>query len=352
MFSEMRRGVLTALPVLLGIFPLGVILGAQAAHVGQAPITTLLMTGINLAGGSEFAALALWSAVPPILMIVISTFLINSRHIVLGTALAPYVRHEGGFRIALIYFLMCDETWALSMQDIQRRNLEAKPFAFHFYLGVGLALWICWWFSCFLGAAIGSSIGDLNKLGFSIAMPATFIALAIAMRPKKKINYIPIAMSFAASALTSSIGDLNKLGFSIAMPATFIALAIAMRPKKKINYIPIAMSFAASALTAKYGNSSYCVGAGVLAGLIGAYIIRVYQEKAGLIATQGDLKEVDLSSDTAKAQATVDTENDKASDTKGYAKASDAEGNAQSTDTAASPHNAKQANGLDDKEAQ
>ena len=296
MFSEMRRGVLTALPVLLGIFPLGVILGAQAAHVGQAPITTLLMTGINLAGGSEFAALALWSAVPPILMIVISTFLINSRHIVLGTALAPYVRHEGGFRIALIYFLMCDETWALSMQDIQRRNLEAKPFAFHFYLGVGLALWICWWFSCFLGAAIGSSIGDLNKLGFSIALPATFIALAIAMRPKKKINYIPIAMSFAASALT-----------------------------------------------AKYGNSSYCVGAGVLAGLIGAYIIRVYQEKAGLIATQGDLKEVDLSSNTVNTQDTDDTANDKAID---------ATSNAQLTDTAASAHDAKQVNGLDDKEAQ
>ena len=296
MFSEMRRGVLTALPVILGIFPLGVILGAQAAHVGQSPITTLLMTGINLAGGSEFAALALWSAVPPILMIVISTFLINSRHIVLGTALAPYVRHEGGFRIALIYFLMCDETWALSMQDIQRRNLEAKPFAFHFYLGVGLALWICWWFSCFLGAAIGSSIGDLNKLGFSIALPATFIALAIAMRPKKKINYIPIAMSFAASALT-----------------------------------------------AKYGNSSYCVGAGVLAGLIGAYIIRVYQEKAGLIATQGDLKEVDLTSNTAKDQATDESANEKATDAKS---------NAQSTDTAASAHDAKQVNGLDDKEAQ
>lgn len=296
MFSEMRRGVLTALPVLLGIFPLGVILGAQAAHVGQSPITTLLMTGINFAGGSEFAALALWSAVPSILMIVISTFLINSRHIVLGTALAPYVRHEGGFRLALIYFLMCDETWALSMQDIQRRNLEAKPFAFHFYLGVGLVLWICWWFSCFLGAAIGSSIGDLNKLGFSIALPATFIALAIAMRPKKKINYIPIAMSFAASALT-----------------------------------------------AKYGNSSYCVGAGVLAGLIGAYIIRVYQEKAGLIATQGDLKEVDLTSNTVNTQDTDDMANDKASDAKG---------NAQSTDTAANPHNANKANGLNNKEAQ
>ena len=116
-----------------------------------------------------------------------------------------------------------------------------------------------------------------------------------------------------------------------------------MRPKKKINYIPIAMSFAASALTAKYGNSSYCVGAGVLAGLIGAYIIRVYQEKAGLIATQGDLKEVDLSSDTAKDQATDDTANDKARD---------ATSNAQSTDTAACSHDAKKVNDLDDKEAQ
>ena len=99
-----------------------------------------------------------------------------------------------------------------------------------------------------------------------------------------------------------------------------------MRPKKRINYIPIAMSFAASALTAKYGNSSYCVGAGVLAGLIAAYIIRVYQEKAGLIASQGNLKEVDLTSNTAKTKLLTSTANDKATDAKS---------NAQSTDTAA-----------------
>ncbi len=260
MFSEIRRGMLTSTPLVVGLMPLALILGAQASQVGQSPLTALLMTFINFAGGSEFAALGLWDMVPPVLMIAFSTFLINSRLIILGTALAPYIRDEGGFRIAFVYFLMCDETWALAMQDIQRRNMEAKPFSFFFYMGLGVPVWLTWWSSTFVGAVVGNTIGDMSSFGFNMALPATFIGLAVAMRPKKSIAYIPIAISFIVSALT-----------------------------------------------AKYGNPNYCVGAGALCGLIAAWTIRIIQERLGLIATQGELKEVPMTDSTSEPSESSST---------------------------------------------
>ena len=239
--QEIRRGFFTAAPLVMGFIPLALILGAQASQVGQSALTATLMTGLNYAGGSEFAAVSLWvQYAPPILMIFISTLLINSRHIVMSAALAPYIRHESGFRVAFIYFLMCDETCSLAMQDIQRRNMEAKPFSYGYYLGVGISLWVMWWFPTMIGAIVGNSMGDMAHLGFTMALPATFIGLTVAMRPRNN----------------------------------------------NIAYLPIALSFIVSALTAVYGNSNYSVGLGAAAGLIMAYLIQIYKEKHGYVTDE------------------------------------------------------------------
>ena len=80
-------------------------------------------------------------------------------------------------------------------------------------------------------------------------------------------------------------GDLSVYGFAVAMPATFICLSIGMRPKVKalkgkiMAYTPIVLSFLASGLTALWGNPSYSVGAGVIAGLTSALLVQIAKEK-------------------------------------------------------------------------
>lgn len=253
MNHEIRRAFYASLPLMLGFTPLAMILGAQASQQGQSALTAYLMTAINLAGGSEFAAVSLWQhPVPPILMIVISTFLINSRHIILGATLAPYVRQESGLRIFFLYFVMCDETWALSMQEMERRQAQNLGFNFVYHMAVGIFLWADWSLSAFLGALIGNTLGDLNHYGFSVALPATFIGLTVAMRPKK--DYI--------------------------------------------KYLPIAVSFAGSALCALFISPTYSVGLGAVVGLTTAYFIQVIKEKNDPNFKEGELKEVDLRQDS------------------------------------------------------
>ena len=89
--SEVRRGLIASVPVVLGIVPYALLLGAQASRKGFSLVEVPLLTGLNFAGGSEFAAIQLWTSPPHILLIAGITFLVNSRHLLMGAAFAPYL---------------------------------------------------------------------------------------------------------------------------------------------------------------------------------------------------------------------------------------------------------------------
>lgn len=81
---EFFRGVKEASPMTLGFIPLGLVLGAQASQKGMLFYEIGLLTGLNFAGGSEFAAVNLWTHPLAISVIVAVSMLINSRHIIMG----------------------------------------------------------------------------------------------------------------------------------------------------------------------------------------------------------------------------------------------------------------------------
>lgn len=72
--EEVRRGVAACVPALLGIVPYALVLGAQVAQKDLSLIEVPLMTGLNFAGGSEFAAIQLFTSPPHIALIVAITF--------------------------------------------------------------------------------------------------------------------------------------------------------------------------------------------------------------------------------------------------------------------------------------
>ena len=91
--AEIQRGLKGALPMMLSFVPFGLLLGAQASQKGFSAVEVPLMTGLNFGGGSEFAAVGLWTSPPLVLLIVAVIFLVNSRHMLMGATLAPYLKH-------------------------------------------------------------------------------------------------------------------------------------------------------------------------------------------------------------------------------------------------------------------
>ncbi|MCU5777687.1 AzlC family ABC transporter permease [Erwiniaceae bacterium BAC15a-03b] len=179
MKSEIWRGVRASLPMLLGVVPLALVLGAQAAKKGFSALELPLMTGLNFAGGSELAAIELWTHPPQILVIMMVTFLINSRHILMGAAIEPHLRHLPPHKAFAALFFMTDESWAMGMADAAKRRQEGlnSSFSMPYYAGVCASLYLVWVLFTTSGVLLGPLIGDISQWGFDMAFPAIFLVL-------------------------------------------------------------------------------------------------------------------------------------------------------------------------------
>ena len=171
--AEFWRGVRESLPVLIGFLPIALVLGAQATSKGFLPWQVPLMTGGNFAGGSEFVAVGMWSVPPDLLLIAVMTLLVNSRHLLMGAALAPLVKHLPARKIFPSLFVMCDESWAMGLADAKKRGTFSLPY----YLGTSAGMWTTWVLFTFAGAYFGPMIGDLTVFGFDMAFTAVFLVL-------------------------------------------------------------------------------------------------------------------------------------------------------------------------------
>lgn len=177
--AELWRGMKTSLPLLIAFIPFGLLLGSQALQKGLSLGEVPLLTGLNFAGGSEFAAVGLWSTPPAIILLAGVTFLINSRHIIMSVALTPYLHQLPRKKALLLLFFMCDEIWALVLEDIQKD--PKRRFSVGFYLGVTLCLYTSWVLFTFMGGCTGNMLGDLTRYGVDMAFPAVFIILLKSM---------------------------------------------------------------------------------------------------------------------------------------------------------------------------
>lgn len=113
------------------------------------------------------------------MLIVAITFLVNSRHLLMGAAIAPLIRHLPLRKALPALFFMCDESWAMGLSDARRRSAAGVPipFSLRYYFGVSAGLYLTWITFTAVGAAIGSIIGDIEAYGLHMAFPAVFLVL-------------------------------------------------------------------------------------------------------------------------------------------------------------------------------
>jgi predicted branched-subunit amino acid permease len=176
--SDFRRGLRTSAPVLIGLVPAALVLGAQATGKAIAPSAVALLAGLNFAGGSEFAAVGLWTSPPHLLLIVGVTLLVNSRHLIMGAALTPFLRHLPRRRVLPALFLMVDESWAMALSDAKRGGgVPGSGFSMQYFLGVSAGIYASWVGFTVTGALIGPMLGDIERWGFDMAFPAVFLVL-------------------------------------------------------------------------------------------------------------------------------------------------------------------------------
>src|SRR5712691_7227893 len=83
-----RRGALDgagqAVGIALSVFSYGLVFGVLAREAGLSVLESLLMSGLVFAGAAQFVVLGLWATPLPIGPIVLTTLIVNLRHLLMG----------------------------------------------------------------------------------------------------------------------------------------------------------------------------------------------------------------------------------------------------------------------------
>ncbi len=167
------RGMVRALPIVLGYVPIGLAFGVLAGQAGLTMPAVLGMSFIVFAGSSQFLAVGMLSARVGFLPTVIATFFINLRHLLMSAALSPHLKRFGPGRLAPLAHGLTDESFAVHSAGY-RAGLD-PPYGE--LLSLNTTAQFTWVASTGLGCAAGNLIPRPDMLGLDFALAAMFIGL-------------------------------------------------------------------------------------------------------------------------------------------------------------------------------
>lgn len=176
---EFLAGVKAELPILLGVSPFGMIYGVLALSAGLQASLAFAMSSVVFAGSAQFVAAQLIGTGAPGIVILVTTFIVNLRHVLYGASIAPYLKPLNTRWKCLLAYLLTDEVYAVAVTRYAQlaASPSGSPSVRWYFLGAGLAQWSAWQASTAVGIALGAQIPPGWALDFAIAL--TFIALVI-----------------------------------------------------------------------------------------------------------------------------------------------------------------------------
>ncbi len=118
--SEFLSGVKAELPILLGVAPFGMIYGALAIGSGLPVGMAQAMSAIVFAGSAQFIAAQLIGGGAPALVLLLTTFIVNIRHMLYSASIAPYFRPLRPAWKWLLAYLLTDEAFAVAIIHYQQ----------------------------------------------------------------------------------------------------------------------------------------------------------------------------------------------------------------------------------------
>jgi 4-azaleucine resistance transporter AzlC len=110
----MPEGLMAAWPICLGYIPIGLAFGVLAQKAGLGLIEIGAMSIFVFAGSSQFIAVSMLAGGAAIASIIITTFMVNLRHLLMSSALAVFLRRIGRGHLSLYAYGVTDESFAVN----------------------------------------------------------------------------------------------------------------------------------------------------------------------------------------------------------------------------------------------
>jgi len=223
--KAIRQGLWAASPICIGYVPIGLAFGLLAQKAGLSPLEIGLMSVFVFAGSAQFIAVAMISADSAPLAIIMTTFVVNLRHLLMSSSLSIYCRNAGKAALAFFAYGITDESFAVN----QIRFKEGK-WTISQALTVNHVSNLVWILSTIAGGYGGRFIPQ-HAFGVDYALIAMFICLLV-FQIKGLIYVITAALAGCAAVLLSLVIPGNLYVVIASVLAATIGLWIRIRAMK------------------------------------------------------------------------------------------------------------------------
>lgn len=207
-------GVKDCIPTLIGYIGIGIAAGVVGASSHLTVLEVALLSIFVYAGASQFIICALIATGTPLSAIILTTFIVNFRHLLLSMTVAPQFTRYSTLKNIGFGILLTDETFGVASTKIAKKETLSDKWM----NGLNVTAYAFWIVSCTLGAVFGKWMANPEHYGLDFALTAMFVALLVLQlqsyeRPKLKLYlslvlYVVILMVILSTFMPSYIAIL------------------------------------------------------------------------------------------------------------------------------------------------
>lgn len=193
--DNLKEGFISALPVVMGYFPVAMAFGLLSKTTGINFRDTSLFSLMVYAGASQFMALDLIQAGVGTGSIILATFLLNLRHMMMSASLSLKLGELKKTHLPIVGFGITDETF--SVASFKKGNLSLG-----FILTLNFLSYGSWVLGTMIGFVIGEILPTSLQSSLSIGLYAMFVGLLIPeVKGSKNILHLSIISMIIYSLL-------------------------------------------------------------------------------------------------------------------------------------------------------
>jgi 4-azaleucine resistance transporter AzlC len=220
--AVLKEGIAAAWPVCLGYAAVGLAFGVIAGKAGLRPLEVGLMSLLVYAGSSQFIAAAMIGSGVGVVPIVLTTFVVNLRHLLMSSSLSIYLRELNTKQTALFAYGITDESFAVNSARFREGN-----WGWQAALVVNHVSNLAWVLSTIAGSLLGNFVPD-GALGIDYALTAMFICLLVFQLR----NALQIFVALLSGALAVAIALLIPGNYHVII-ASFAAATVGLIVRRR-----------------------------------------------------------------------------------------------------------------------
>jgi len=189
------------MPLWLGVAPFAFAYAVLARNAGLSLVETQALSLLVFAGSAQVSAVGLLGRGAGGLEVVLTTFLLNVRHVLYGMSLGRVVPMTRRERIIGAY-LLTDEAYGVSVA-------HGAP-SFPFVLGAEVSLFLVWNVTTLAGALIGGAIPNPERLGVDFVFPVAFVAILVPLL-RLRVDVAVADQATDATPLNNTLGAVQSV---------------------------------------------------------------------------------------------------------------------------------------------